>query len=92
MFQEMIRALMDMRGNDLYGSNLLQVERVNHEQLGVSPEIYPAIFRILRDVIRAMLAGSWTSRMEEAWDALLSRIDGLLAPEAGSQAAAVSCS
>ncbi len=88
MFQEMIRALMDMRGNGLYGANLLQVERVNHEQLGVRPETYPAIFRILRDVMRDMLAASWTGQMEDAWNELLSLIDRLLAPQDGGQAAA----
>jgi hemoglobin-like flavoprotein len=91
MFQEMINALVDLRADNVYGANLFRIERVNHEQLGVKPEIYPAIFAILRDVVRDMAAQSWTADMEQAWSGLLAQVDALMQPEPEpDQAATVS--
>lgn len=83
MFQEMINALIDLRGANVYGANLFRIERINHEQLGVKPEIYPAIFTILRDVVRDMAAQSWTADMEREWSGLLAQVDALMQPEPG---------
>jgi hemoglobin-like flavoprotein len=87
MFQEMINALIDLRGANIYGANLFRIERVNHEQLGVKPELYPAIFAILRDVVRDMAAQAWTDEMERAWSGLLAQVDALLQPDIGYAAA-----
>jgi hemoglobin-like flavoprotein len=87
MFQEMINALIDLRGANVYGANLFRIERINHEQLGVKPEIYPAIFTILRDVVRDMAAQAWTDEMERAWSGLLAQVDALLQPDIGYAAA-----
>jgi hemoglobin-like flavoprotein len=87
MFQEMINALIDLRGANVYGANLFRIERVNHEQLGVKPELYPAIFAILRDVVRDMAAQAWTDEMERAWSDLLAQVDVLMQPDTGYAAA-----
>ncbi len=88
MFQEMINALIDLRGANVYGANLFRIERVNHEQLGVKPELYPAIFGILRDVVRDMAAQAWTDEMELAWSGLLAQVDALMQPASESGHAA----
>ncbi len=88
MFQEMINALIDLRGANVYGANLFRIERVNHEQLGVKPELYPAIFAILRDVVRDMAAQAWTDEMERAWSDTLTQVDALMKPEPESGHAA----
>jgi hemoglobin-like flavoprotein len=79
MLSEAIRALLDYVGENTYGGNLLRIEVVNHEQLGVPAAVFPAFFIARREAFRAMLGEEWRPDHGQAWDALLSQIETNLA-------------
>jgi hemoglobin-like flavoprotein len=74
MFQEMIMAIIDWLGDNNYGGNLLRIEHVNHEQLGVPRDVYPVVFDALRDELRERLGTAWSVEIDQAWTQLLSSI------------------
>src|SRR5450755_2791774 len=55
MFQVTMESLLDFLGDRSYGANLIQIERVNHQGLGVDPEIfdrfYVTVMATFRDIL-----------------------------------------
>jgi len=78
MLAEALSAIMDFIEGDAYGGNLFRIEIVNHENLGVPREVFPAFFTAMRDAFAEILGGAWTAEFDAAWRALLARIDGAL--------------
>ncbi|MEQ1754250.1 MAG: globin [Micropepsaceae bacterium] len=78
MFQELVMALLDYVGPNIYGGNLFRIEHTNHEQLGVPADVYPLIFNALRDTLRDTQADEWGPDVDAAWSKLLSDLDALL--------------
>jgi hemoglobin-like flavoprotein len=79
MLAEAISAILDFIDRDSYGGNLMRIEIVNHENLGVPPEIFPAFFTAMRDTFAEMLSSAWTREIDGAWRELLERIEVALA-------------
>jgi hemoglobin-like flavoprotein len=79
MLAEAISAILDFIERDTYGSNLMRVEIVNHENLGVPKEVFGTFFAAMRDAFKALLGADWTNEIDEAWAGLLARIDEVLA-------------
>ena len=79
MLTEATMALLDFMDRDVYGGNLMRAEIVNHENLGVPREVFPAFFRAMRDTYAELLGVSWTDEIDAAWDELLSRVEISLA-------------
>src|SRR5665213_2772 len=44
MFQVTMESLLDFLGDRSYGANLIQIERVNHQGLGVEPEMFDRFY------------------------------------------------
>ena len=44
MFQVTMESLLDYLGDQSYGANLIQIERVNHVGLGVDPEVFDRFY------------------------------------------------
>ena len=44
MFQVTIESLLDFLGDQAYGANLIQIERVNHVGLGVEPAVFDQFY------------------------------------------------
>jgi len=82
MLAEAISAILDFVALDKYGSNLMRIEIVNHENLGVPPQVFATFFAAMRDAFRDVLGGAWTREIDEAWGALLARIDDVLGEKA----------
>jgi len=78
MLAEVVTAVLDFVEGDAYGGNILRIEAVNHENLGVPPVVFRAFFVAMRDTLREILEREWTPEFEAAWRALLLRIDGVL--------------
>ena len=78
MLAEVLTALLDFVGPNSYGGNLMRVEIVNHENLGVPPQVYATFFSAMRDAFAEILGRDWTPEIDEAWRALVARIDDLL--------------
>jgi hemoglobin-like flavoprotein len=79
MLAEAINGLLDFVDRDSYGGNLMRVEIVNHENLGVPRDVFPAFFTAMRDTFAEMLGSEWDGETDAAWRALLARIAGALA-------------
>ena len=66
-----LEGLLDHAGPRAYAAHLLRAERVNHEGLGVPPEIFDRFFDILVATFRDLLGADWTVEIEAAWARLL---------------------
>lgn len=78
MLSEAIMAILDFIDRDIYGGNLMRIEIVNHENLGVPREVFGTFFVAMRDAFAELLGGEWTPEFDAAWRALLVRIDHAL--------------
>ena len=78
MLAEAINAILDFIDRDNYGGNLMRIEIVNHENLGVPPAVFATFFAAMRDTFRDVLGGAWTQEIDDAWQALLARISAVL--------------
>jgi hemoglobin-like flavoprotein len=79
MLTEAVTAILDLVDRDTYGSNLVRIEIVNHENLGVPRTVFPVFFTAMRDTFKEMSGAAWTAEIDAAWTVLLRRIDGILA-------------
>lgn len=79
MLAEAIKGILDFIDRDTYGGNLMRVEIVNHENLGVPREVFPVFFTAMRDTFAEMLGRAWDVEIDAAWCDLLGRIDAALA-------------
>ncbi len=79
MLAETISAILDFIERDTYGGNLMRVEIVNHENLGVPKEVFGTFFTAMRDAFKATIGADWTNEIDDAWAGLLARIDEVLA-------------
>src|SRR6185312_16622259 len=52
--------LLDIGGAGAYAANLIAAERVNHEGLGVPPEVFGGFFPLLAETCRELSGEAWT--------------------------------
>jgi hemoglobin-like flavoprotein len=69
-----IESLLDTVTDRSYGANLIQIERVNHEGLGVPPEVFDTFFATVVATFEDLLGPAWTPDMDAAWRALLAGV------------------
>jgi hemoglobin-like flavoprotein len=74
MLSVVLDSLLDFATDRIYGSNLIQIERVNHEGLGVPPEVFDIFFTTVVATFRDILGGEWTPEMSTAWTHLLDEL------------------
>lgn len=74
MLSQALEAVLDLSGPRYFAHNLIAAERVNHDGLGVPPEVFAAFFPLVRDTVREAAGGAWTGEMETAWNDLLAGI------------------
>ncbi len=67
MFQVTIESLLDFLGDRSYGANLVQIERVNHQGLGVEPDVFDRFYITVMATFRDILGPDWTTGMETVW-------------------------
>ena len=79
MLSEAIAAILDFIGGNVYGGNLMKIEVVNHENLGVPREVFPAFFTAMRDAFAQIVGAAWSNEIEHAWRELLGEIEATLA-------------
>jgi hemoglobin-like flavoprotein len=79
MFQVTIESLLDFLGDQAYGANLIQIERVNHVGLGVEPSVFDQFYLTAMATFKTILGADWTTDMKQTW----SRVVGeLISPRA----------
>ena len=72
--------ILDIGGAGAYAANLIAAERVNHEGVGVPPEIFGRFFPLLAETCRDLLGEAWTPPVDAAWAELLARLDAIIRP------------
>lgn len=74
MFQVTIESLLDFVSDRTYGANLIQIERVNHQGLGVEPEVFDTFYLTVLATFKDILGDDWTVEMERAWTKVVSEL------------------
>jgi len=83
MFQVTIESLLDYLGDRSYGANLIEIERVNHQGLGVEPEMFDRFYLTVMATFKDLLGPDWTEAMETAWTRVVGELTGLAATVTG---------
>ena len=76
MFQVTMESLLDFLGDRSYGANLIQIERVNHQGLGVEPEMFDKFYLTVMAAFKDVLGADWTPAMETAWTRVIGELTG----------------
>lgn len=71
MLSEALEGIIDFVGARAYSDNLIRSEIVNHEGLGVPPDVFTTFFTVVMETFREVLDAEWTAEMDEAWGRLL---------------------
>jgi len=77
MFQVTMESLLDYLGDRSYGANLIRIERVNHQGLGVEPEMFDRFYLTVMATFKDVLGGEWTAEMETVWSRVIGELTGL---------------
>jgi len=86
MLQEALENLIDYSGEGQTAGHFIRAELVNHDNLGIPPDVFRTFFPVLRDTFKEVLGDEWTAEMETAWRGLLADLDGMIAEEAAGMA------
>lgn len=74
MFQVTIESLLDFMGDRTYGANLVQIERVNHQGLGVEPGVFDTFYVTVMAAFKDILGPEWTEEMERTWTKVIGEL------------------
>jgi hemoglobin-like flavoprotein len=72
--------ILDIGEAGAYAANLIAAERVNHEGVGVPPEVFGRFFPLLAETCRDLLGEAWTPQVDAAWAELLARLEAIIPP------------
>jgi len=73
--------LLDLGGDGAYAANLIAAERVNHEGVGVPPDVFGRFFPIVMETCREISGEAWTAEVAAAWAATLAQLAAIAGPE-----------
>jgi hypothetical protein len=76
MFQVTMESLLDFVSDRSYGANLIQIERVNHQGLGVETEMFDRFYWTVMATFKDILADHWTAEMEAVWTRVVGELTG----------------
>jgi hemoglobin-like flavoprotein len=77
MFQVTMESLLDYLGDRSYGANLIQIERGNHQGLGVEPEMFDRFYFTVMATFKDILGTGWTAEMETVWSRVIGELTGV---------------
>jgi len=78
MLQQVFETMIDHVGGRAYSTNLIRCEVINHENLGVPPDVFASFFRTVMEAVREAIGPRWTPDIADAWQMLLADIDAVL--------------
>ncbi len=79
MLSEVIDGVLDYVGRRAYSVGLIRSEIVNHENLGVPPQVFAPFFAVVMETFREIAGDEWTHEMDAAWRALVAELEGVAA-------------
>lgn len=71
MLSMVLETLTDLADGKTWAGNMIRAERVNHDQLGVSDEVFATFFTVVHETFRDAGGEAWTPDMEAAWTGVL---------------------
>lgn len=71
---EAIECILDLIGPKIYATTLIQSERINHDGIGVTQEVFSDFFPTIKETFQDLLGDGWTPGYETAWTKLLSEL------------------
>jgi hemoglobin-like flavoprotein len=71
MLYQVIETVLDFVGQGRFAVNLIRSEQVNHENLGVPPQVFASFFVTVMETFREIGGDGWTAAMDAAWAELL---------------------
>ena len=83
MLYQVIETMLDFVGRRHFAVGMIRSEVVNHENLGVPPQVFASFFATVAETFRDILGEAWTPAMEAAWAELLSALRAEAAPSPG---------
>ncbi len=82
MLYEVLEAVLDFEGRGAYARNLIQCEIVNHENLGVPPDVFATFFTVVMETFKDLLGDDWTAEVDRAWRGVIADLDAVTAAHA----------
>lgn len=82
MLAQLIDCMVDLAGEGHYARGLIQTEMINHENLGVPPEVFVTFLDTVIATFREALGASWSPEYEAAWAGLALGFRDMLQDEA----------
>ncbi len=79
MLAQFFEAILDMAGGDYYGSALIRSLAVNHDGLGVAPDVFPLFADAVQAAVREVLGPLFVPEIERAWQDMVGRVHALAA-------------
>ena len=79
MLMVVIESLLDYIGGNAYSANLIRIERINHEGLGVPPEVFDTFVATVMATFKDLLGDDWTPEIDAAWCGVLTELAQLTA-------------
>ncbi|HEX7776103.1 MAG TPA: globin [Parvibaculum sp.] len=79
MLAQVIDIFFDHVGRGAYTTNFIRAEQVNHENLGVPPQVFGTFFRTVMECFREVAGDQWTPEMDAAWRELVAELEDLTA-------------
>ncbi len=71
MLAQVLECFMDFTGKKHYAANLIACERINHEMIGVPPDVFSTFFITVVDTFKDILDDDWTPAYDTAWSNLI---------------------
>ena len=67
MFAEVLECVMDYCDGDKYATNFVASERVNHEGIGVPPDVFVSFLDVVIEVFQGISGPQWSAETGDAW-------------------------
>jgi hemoglobin-like flavoprotein len=82
MLAQLIDAMIDLAGEGHYARGLIRAEVINHENLGVPPEVFTTFVDTVIATFREALGADWTDTYDRAWADVAREFKEMLSPAA----------
>ncbi|SDS12472.1 globin [Bradyrhizobium canariense] len=74
-----IDAILDFAGERSGNFRLIECEVSSHDAYGTPRELFVASFGVIANALRGVLGADWSAEIENAWQELLQKIEGIVA-------------
>lgn len=75
MLSEVLECVLDFCDGNTYALNFIESEKMNHDGIGVPPDVFHKFFAITVEVFRELLDADWTAEFEAAWNGVLAELN-----------------